>query len=48
MYFAHEAAGTFGWELMTPSVMKQLDYIAYFDRGSGGAALWWPFGPTLR
>ena len=33
MYFAHEAAGTFGWELKDTNVMKQFDYLAYFDRG---------------
>lgn len=46
MYFAHEAAGTFGWELRDPAVVKQVDYLAYFDREN--AAVWFPFGPTLR
>ena len=46
MYFAHEAAGTFGWELKDENVMKQFDYLAYFDRET--SAVWWPFGPTVR
>ena len=46
MYFAHEAAGTFGWELKDTNVMKQFDYLAYFDRET--SAVWWPFGPTVR
>lgn len=46
LYFAHEAAGTFGWELKDDNVMKQFDYLAYFDRST--SAVWWPFGPTLR
>jgi hypothetical protein len=46
LYFAHEAAGTFGWELKDENVMKQFDYLAYFDRET--SAVWWPFGPTVR
>jgi hypothetical protein len=46
IYYAHEAAGTFGWDLMDKKVMDQFDYIAYFDQSK--SALWWPFGPTLR
>ena len=29
-----------------PAVVKQVDYLAYFDREN--AAVWFPFGPTLR
>ena len=46
VFFAHEAAGTFGWEQRDADVMKALDYVAYFDRKR--SAIWWPFGPTLR
>jgi hypothetical protein len=46
IYFAHETAGTFGWDLRTPDIMRQFDYLAYFDRST--SALWWPFGPSLR
>ena len=46
LYFAHEAAGTFGWELRENNVMQQFDYLGYFDRTT--SAVWWPFGPTLR
>jgi hypothetical protein len=46
VYFAHEAAGTFGWEMRDEGIMKQFDYLAYFDRET--SAVWWPFGPTIR
>ena len=46
LYFAHEAAGTFGGELRKDHLMKKFDYIGYFDRTR--SAFWWPFGPTLN
>ena len=46
LLFAHEAAGTFGWENRDGDMLRQLDYLAYFDRKQ--SAIWWPFGPTLR
>ncbi|OUS46598.1 hypothetical protein BE221DRAFT_192099, partial [Ostreococcus tauri] len=37
LYFAHEAAGTFGGELRKDHLMKKTR-----------SAFWWPFGPTLN
>jgi len=46
IYFAHEAAGTFGGDLRSPKVISKFDYVAYFDQSK--SAIWWPFGPTLN
>jgi len=46
IYFAHEAAGTFGGDLRSPKVINKFDYVAYFDKSK--SAIWWPFGPTLN
>ena len=46
IYFAHEAAGTFGGDLRSRKVVGKFDYVAYFDKSK--SAIWWPFGPTLN
>lgn len=49
VYYAHEAAGSFGWDLKGnhwSAIKDQIDYVAYFDQVR--SAVWWPFGPTLR
>ena len=45
VYMAHEAVATFGKDLQNPKVVREFDYVGYFDQKR--SAIWWPFGPSL-